>query len=109
MEGSGFRSRRRFGQYAVGVLAYNIFVVLWGAFVRATGSGAGCGDHWPFCNGTVVPHSPAVATIGNHDVEVQGNLPTFPDGLAGCILPDFNSIALSGSKPWNASASSRWA
>lgn len=63
MEGSGFRSRRRFGQYAVGVLAYNIFVVLWGAFVRATGSGAGCGDHWPFCNGTVVPHSPAVATI----------------------------------------------
>ena len=63
MEGSGLRSRRQFGQYAVGVLAYNIFVVLWGAFVRATGSGAGCGDHWPFCNGTVVPHSPATATV----------------------------------------------
>jgi heme a synthase len=63
MDGSGFRSRRRFGQYAVGVLAYNIFVVLWGAFVRATGSGAGCGDRWPFCNGTVVPHSPAMATV----------------------------------------------
>jgi heme A synthase len=45
------------------VLAYNLGVVLWGAFVRATGSGAGCGDHWPLCNGTVTQHSPSAATI----------------------------------------------
>jgi len=31
---------------------------LWGAFVRATGSGAGCGSHWPTCNGQVI-HWPA--------------------------------------------------
>lgn len=37
------------------VLAYNVAVVLWGAFVRASGSGAGCGRHWPLCNGEVVP------------------------------------------------------
>src|SRR4051794_1872079 len=57
-----FRNRR-FARYAWIVLAYNVAVALWGAFVRATGSGAGCGNHWPLCNGTVTPHSPTVATI----------------------------------------------
>jgi len=53
----------RFARYAWSVLAYNVAVVLWGAYVRATGSGAGCGNHWPLCNGTVTPHSPTMATI----------------------------------------------
>ncbi len=44
-------------------LAFTVFVILWGALVRATGSGAGCGSHWPLCNGEVVPQAPAVATI----------------------------------------------
>jgi heme A synthase len=55
--------RRYFSRYAWGVLAYNILVILWGAFVRATGSGAGCGDHWPLCNGDVIPREAATATI----------------------------------------------
>ncbi len=38
-------------------------MILWGAFVRATGSGAGCGAHWPLCNGEVVPRAPAVETM----------------------------------------------
>jgi heme a synthase len=46
-----------------GVLFYNIFVILWGAFVRATGSGAGCGDHWPLCNGEVIPVLPQMHTM----------------------------------------------
>jgi heme A synthase len=45
----------RFRRYAWWVLAYNVGVVLWGAFVRATGSGAGCGRHWPKCDGVVIP------------------------------------------------------
>jgi heme A synthase len=59
-------SRRRirlFRQYAWIVLACNIAVILWGAVVRATGSGAGCGEHWPLCNGVAVPQSPQIATI----------------------------------------------
>lgn len=48
----------RFSSYAWAVLAYNILVVLWGALVRATGSGAGCGEHWPLCNGQVMPVFP---------------------------------------------------
>ena len=38
-------------------------MILWGAVVRATGSGAGCGDHWPLCNGVVVQTHPQLATI----------------------------------------------
>lgn len=41
------------------VLAYNIPVILWGAYVRASFSGDGCGAHWPFCNGQVIPHNMA--------------------------------------------------
>jgi cytochrome c oxidase assembly protein subunit 15 len=50
-------------RYAWLVVAWNIAVILWGAVVRATGSGAGCGNHWPLCNGEVIPASPRLATI----------------------------------------------
>ena len=53
----------RFARYAWWVLGINLLVILWGAFVRASGSGAGCGAHWPLCNGTVLPRAPAVATV----------------------------------------------
>lgn len=36
-------------------LGWNLVVVLLGALVRATGSGAGCGRSWPTCHGEVVP------------------------------------------------------
>ena len=53
----------RFVRCAWFVLAYNLFVILWGAFVRASGSGAGCGSHWPLCNGVPVPRAPQLETI----------------------------------------------
>jgi heme a synthase len=53
----------RFQRFAWAVLAYNILVILWGALVRATGAGAGCGSHWPLCNGAVVPPAPGVKTL----------------------------------------------
>jgi heme A synthase len=52
-----------FAKYTWIVLTANMFVILWGAFVRASGSGAGCGSHWPLCNGEVVPLAPQVQTI----------------------------------------------
>jgi heme A synthase len=55
--------QRRFAIFAWAVLAYNLAVVLWGAYVRATGSGAGCGNHWPLCDGPVTPQTPAGATV----------------------------------------------
>lgn len=45
------------------MLAWNVLVVLWGAYVRASGSGAGCGSHWPLCNGEVVPVAPRIQTV----------------------------------------------
>jgi heme A synthase len=50
-------------RFAWGVLAYNVAVILWGAVVRATSSGAGCGDHWPLCNGVVLQTHPRLATM----------------------------------------------
>lgn len=55
--------QRRFAVYAWGVLGYNLAVILWGAYVRATGSGAGCGNDWPRCNGQVTLNSPTAATL----------------------------------------------
>ena len=53
----------RVARYAWAVLGYNVAVILWGAYVRATGSGAGCGHHWPLCDGQVIPRDPGLATI----------------------------------------------
>ena len=50
-------------KYAWATLAYTVGVILWGAFVRASRSGAGCGAHWPLCNGVVIPRDPSLETI----------------------------------------------
>ena len=54
---------RAFIRYAWFTMAATVLVIVWGAVVRATGSGAGCGSHWPLCNGDVVPLAPTVSTI----------------------------------------------
>jgi heme a synthase len=53
----------RLARFAWIVVAWNLAVIGWGAYVRASGSGAGCGQHWPLCNGEIVPRAPAIATI----------------------------------------------
>lgn len=72
---TGFRAAPRGVQrFAWGVLGYNILVILWGAFVRATGSGAGCGSHWPTCNGEVIPRAPSVETMIEYSHRVTSGL-----------------------------------
>jgi cytochrome c oxidase assembly protein subunit 15 len=66
-------------RFAWGVLAYFIATILWGTLVRATGSGDGCGNHWPLCNGTVMQVSPSVETI----IEFTHRLTT---GLSGFVV-----------------------
>src|SRR5580704_4518773 len=57
------RTSRALSRFAWVVVGYNVLVILWGALVRATGSGAGCGNHWPLCNGQVIPLSPRLDTV----------------------------------------------
>ena len=56
-------AQTRFAKYAWSLLAFNLAVILWGAFVRASGSGAGCGPHWPLCNGQIIPRTQLSATL----------------------------------------------
>jgi heme A synthase len=53
----------KLARYAWLVLAWIVVVILWGAYVRATGSGAGCGAHWPLCNGEIVPRAPSAEML----------------------------------------------
>ena len=64
-------------RFAWAVLAYFIAVILWGTLVRATGSGAGCGGHWPLCNGTVIQHSASVNTIIEYTHRLTSGLSLF--------------------------------
>jgi heme A synthase len=61
-------------RFAWAVLGYNVLVILWGAYVRATGSGAGCGGHWPLCNGEVLPRVSTVATFIEFSHRVSSGL-----------------------------------
>ena len=47
---------------ATAVLVFTVLVILGGSVVRATESGAGCGDQWPRCEGHIIPWSAEGAT-----------------------------------------------
>ncbi len=55
--------RSWFARYAWSVLGWNILVILWGVFLRASKSGDGCGQHWLTCKGEVIPAAPQLKTI----------------------------------------------
>jgi heme A synthase len=57
------QSSRRFLRFSALVVCATLGVILWGAYVRASGSGAGCGSHWPTCNGEVIPRPRSTATV----------------------------------------------
>jgi cytochrome c oxidase assembly protein subunit 15 len=60
---SAIRNSRGLPGYAAFVVGFMVLVIVEGAVVRATGSGAGCGAHWPLCNGQILPHHPRLATV----------------------------------------------
>jgi heme A synthase len=74
--------RNRFASFAWGVLLYALIVILWGVVVRATGSGAGCGSHWPSCNGELLPLFEEQETI----IEFSHRLTSGFFGLVSIVL-----------------------
>ncbi len=64
------------------VLAGTVLVILGGAVVRATESGAGCGDHWPRCDGHIFPALTDQSTL----IEYLHRATTGVLGLLGVAL-----------------------
>jgi heme A synthase len=81
----------RFAKYAWFTLAFNLLVIVWGAYVRASGSGAGCGSHWPLCNGEVIPSSPTVKTIIEFSHRLSSGLALLL--VAGALVWAFRACA----------------
>ena len=77
---------RTFSRFAWGVLLYTVAVILWGAYVRVSGSGAGCGSHWPLCNGEIIPRSAEMKTL----VEYGHRLTSGVAFLAAALLLYFS-------------------
>ena len=46
---------RRFARLARLAATCTYLLIILGAIVRITGSGLGCGEHWPLCNGRLLP------------------------------------------------------
>jgi heme A synthase len=74
--------QRRFAPFAWGTLAYTLFVILFGAWVRITGSGAGCGQHWPTCHGEIVHRPESIETV----IELTHRVTSSFDGLVTIAL-----------------------
>lgn len=47
---------QKFSKFLYALWVYTLLVILWGAWVRISHSGDGCGDHWPLCSGQFVPN-----------------------------------------------------
>ena len=75
-------SRKRFAMFAWALLAFNIPVILWGAYVRISFSGDGCGANWPFCSGQVIPQHMAAPTA----IEFTHRMMTSVDSIAAILL-----------------------
>lgn len=71
-----------FAKFAWITLAYNIVVILWGVFLRASKSGDGCGQHWLTCHGEIIPSAPELKTI----IEFSHRVTTGPAFLLVLIL-----------------------
>ncbi len=66
-----------FARFAWFVLAYNIVVIIWGVFLRASKSGDGCGQHWLTCHGEVIPSAPELKTV----IEFSHRITSMLDGF----------------------------
>jgi heme A synthase len=73
---------KRFASFAWGFLFYLLLVILFGALVRISFSGAGCGDHWPTCHGEIIPPSPSTETM----IEYTHRLTSGVLGILGLVL-----------------------
>jgi heme A synthase len=84
----------RFTAYACFVTALTLGVILWGAYVRASRSGDGCGAHWPLCNGEAIPSVPTGGSATKTAIEYAHRATSGLDGLLvlGLVIWAFRSF-----------------
>ena len=63
-------------------LVYNLVVILWGVFLRASYSGDGCGQHWLTCQGEPIPSAPELKTV----IEFSHRVTTMIAGFVVLLL-----------------------
>ncbi|MGE0633652.1 MAG: COX15/CtaA family protein [Pseudobdellovibrionaceae bacterium] len=54
---------KRYKSFVLALIVYTFLIILWGAWVRISGSGDGCGDHWPLCQGQILPEFEQYKTL----------------------------------------------
>jgi heme a synthase len=77
------RTHTGFAAFAGFLLLYLLGVILFGAWVRISGSGAGCGEHWPTCHGELVPSNRGTAMV----IELTHRVTSAASGLLAIALP----------------------
>lgn len=75
--------RTQFAKLAWILLAYTLLVILWGAWVRISHSGDGCGNSWPLCEGQFIPGGGETPTEGKTWVEFSHRITS---GLYGIFV-----------------------
>lgn len=68
---------KTFAKFAWFALGFNLLVILWGVFLRASYSGDGCGQHWITCGGEAIPTAPQLKTV----IEFSHRISTAVAGL----------------------------
>lgn len=94
--GARMKTQSRFSKFAWVFLGYLLFVILYGAWVRITASGAGCGSHWPTCHGEFIPIDPSVETM----IEYTHRLTSGLLGILGLVLVGWAWVAHRGRVFW---------
>ena len=52
-------NKKSFKNYSLFVLLFTLITIFWGAWVRLSLSGDGCGNSWPLCNEKILPENTA--------------------------------------------------
>ncbi|MDH3492129.1 MAG: COX15/CtaA family protein [Acidobacteriota bacterium] len=83
-------TRSRIAKFAWLTLVYNVLVVVWGVFLRASKSGDGCGRYWLTCHGEVIPSAPQLKTVIEFSHRVMSGVDFFVVlALMVCVLVFF--------------------
>lgn len=103
MTDQGPHRRSGFARFAWLTLIYNLVVILWGVFLRASYSGDGCGQHWVTCQGEFIPTAPQLKTTIEFSHRITTTLAGFL--VIALVVWAFRSFAKGSIVRWMAAMS----